>query len=441
MTVTGSNFLPASTIEWNGAVLSTTYLSEAQLETQIPTTNFAVPGFADVSVQNPVPGGGTSIPLLFTIASVPLVVAQASNDLAWDSAHQVIYLSVPSLALANGNTVSVLNPFTGAVTSSVFAGSEPNVLAISADDQFLYAGLDGASSVQRFTLPALVPDINYSLGADPYFGPTFAVYLQVAPGLSHTTVASRGAFNVSPYADCGMTIYDDGTPRPTTSDSAGQLYDSLQWGSDTAIYAVNSEITSFDFYDLNVGATGVSLSHDYQNEFSNFYIAIHYDSATKEVYTDDGYAINPSNGQHVGAFQATGLMIPDSTLNSAFFLGQTQAQFGTPNFTIEEFDLSPEFTTEILKKIRDAGTVYNFDTIDVDGKPEVTFKCLKIMVGERGFEPPTPWSRTRCSTRLSHSPTLVRAKGHPPALLLLYRHQDYNIATRPGRISRAVVSF
>ncbi len=31
--------------------------------------------------------------------------------------------------------------------------------------------------------------------------------------------------------------------------------------------------------------------------------------------------------------------------------------------------------------------------------------CLKKLVGERGFEPPTPWSRTRCSTRLSHSPT------------------------------------
>jgi hypothetical protein len=32
-------------------------------------------------------------------------------------------------------------------------------------------------------------------------------------------------------------------------------------------------------------------------------------------------------------------------------------------------------------------------------------KLLKGLVGERGFEPPTPWSRTRCSTRLSHSPT------------------------------------
>ena len=31
------------------------------------------------------------------------------------------------------------------------------------------------------------------------------------------------------------------------------------------------------------------------------------------------------------------------------------------------------------------------------------------MVGERGFEPPTPWSRTRCSTRLSHSPTCAGA--------------------------------
>ena len=33
------------------------------------------------------------------------------------------------------------------------------------------------------------------------------------------------------------------------------------------------------------------------------------------------------------------------------------------------------------------------------------FISLKRLVGERGFEPPTPWSRTRCSTRLSHSPT------------------------------------
>jgi len=47
------------------------------------------------------------------------------------------------------------------------------------------------------------------------------------------------------------------------------------------------------------------------------------------------------------------------------------------------------------REIQKNGTVYNFDTSDVDGKPEVAFKCLKRLVGERGFEPPTPWSRTR----------------------------------------------
>ena len=35
-------------------------------------------------------------------------------------------------------------------------------------------------------------------------------------------------------------------------------------------------------------------------------------------------------------------------------------------------------------------------------------RCGLILVGETGFEPATPWSRTRCSTRLSHSPTSRR---------------------------------
>src|SRR5438067_4220907 len=34
-----------------------------------------------------------------------------------------------------------------------------------------------------------------------------------------------------------------------------------------------------------------------------------------------------------------------------------------------------------------------------------------LLVGETGFEPATPWSRTRCSTRLSHSPKLDSLRG------------------------------
>lgn len=340
LTLNGSNFMPASTIEWNGAALPTSYLSVTQLEAQIPASDLADPGVADVVVLNPTPGGGPSAPMAFAITYAPTVVSQLANDLIWDATHELIYLSAPSLASSNGNTIAALNPISGTIQSSQFAGSEPDVLAISDDDQFLYAGLDGSSSVQRFILPNLQPDINYSLGADPTYGPYFGVDLQVAPGLPHTTAVSRGVFNVSPVALGGMAIYDDTTQRPNVARTSGPLYDSMQWGSDTAIYAVNNEISSFDFYVLTVNSNGVRQSQDYQNAFSTFYVRMHYDSGTGFVYTDDGYVINPANGQDVGAFQASGYMVPDSTLNAAFFLGQTQSQFGTTDFTIESFDLT-----------------------------------------------------------------------------------------------------
>jgi hypothetical protein len=306
---------------------------------QIPAANVASSGFGEVTVVNSGLGGGMSDPMFFAITNATLVVNQAANDLVWDASNQLIYLAVPSLAASNGNSITELDPTTGNIQSSQFAGSEPSRLAISDDDQFLYVGIEGSSSVRRFTLPSLTPDIEYFLGADPVSGPYAAFDLQVAPALPHTAAVSRGNSALS-GADGGMVIYDDATPRPKIAHVAGDAFDSLQWASDTSIYANNSETTSFDLYTLNVSPSGVVRSKDYLNEFSDFYINIHYDAGTKLVYTDDGYVIDPSTGQQVGSFQAGGLMIPDSTLNSAFFLGQTAFQSGTTSFTVEEFDLT-----------------------------------------------------------------------------------------------------
>ena len=348
-TVYGSNFIPTSVIQWNGVALTTSYLSESYLEAQVPASNLSNPGGAEVVVVNPGPGGGVSTPLPFAIngfSYTPLVVSQLANDMVWDPINQVIYLSVPSLASSNGNAIATLNPTTGNVQSTQFAGSEPDALAISNDSHFLYAGLDGSSSVQRFTLPGVVPDINYLLGAGAYpAGPYFAVDLQVAPSLPHTSVVSNGSWsetinNGYISAAGGMAVFDDATQRSQVADAAGNVFDSLQWGSDTQIYAINNEVTNFDFYLLTVTSGGVHLSDDYQNEFSDFYVRLHYDSGTDYAYTDDGYVINPANGQHVGQFEASGYMIPDSSLNSAFFLGQTQSQAGSTTFTIESFNLT-----------------------------------------------------------------------------------------------------
>ena len=53
---------------------------------------------------------------------------------------------------------------------------------------------------------------------------------------------------------------------------------------------------------------------------------------------DAGQVVQPSNGTIVGNFGASGIAAPDSSLNTVFILGQTSAQTGTSNYTIESFD-------------------------------------------------------------------------------------------------------
>lgn len=145
LTVTGSGFVPTSTVEWNGSARATTFSSGSQIQAQIKAIDISAMGSASITVANPTPGGGVSGAMTFTISGASsgiLTINQASNDLVWDAKNQVIYLSVPSAAgAATGNTISVLNPLTGTLTLSVFAGSEPNVLTISDDSQFIRASV------------------------------------------------------------------------------------------------------------------------------------------------------------------------------------------------------------------------------------------------------------------------------------------------------------
>ena len=211
--------------------------------------------------------------------------------------NQVIYVSVPGSASTHPNQVCVVNPVAAVIVNCQTAGSEPDVLAISDDSQFLYVGEDGTGSVQRFTLPGLVPDISYSLGNYSNGAPYYALDLQVAPGLPHTSAVTKGDADLSGPAVGGITIFDDSTPRaistPGDGYPGGGVFASIQWGSDTtALYAANGETTGYDFYTLTVSSSGVVLDQDYSGVFWNPG-RIHYDRGTGLVYSDDGFhAVN-----------------------------------------------------------------------------------------------------------------------------------------------------
>ncbi|MHB8584156.1 MAG: hypothetical protein ACYDAV_13000 [Gammaproteobacteria bacterium] len=343
--ISGSGFVPSSTVEWNGKALPTTYFGVTELQAQVIASDISNVGTYSVTVENPSPGGGNSSALTFQVF-VYNQVNETANDIVWDTQHQLIYLSVPSAATINPNTITAIDPTTNTIITSRSTASDPDVLAISDDDQYLYAGIDGSNSVQRFILPNLNPDISYALGSGKY-GAYHALDLQVAPGAADTTAVTLGISSGTPVSEGGIVIYDNSTPRPisvTGYENGGHLYDSLQWGSNAGnLYASDNESSGFELYTLIVDSSGVSLSNEFSGVLGGYGTHIHFGSSTGYIYNDGGQVIDPATSKSVGQFAVGppygGVMTLDTNLNRAYFVLQPT----TGGYAIESFNLT-QFT-------------------------------------------------------------------------------------------------
>jgi hypothetical protein len=245
--------------------------------------------------------------------------------------------------------VQVLHPAAPSLGASAYAGSEPNLLAVSKNSKYLYVGLNGSSEVQRMTLPNLGTDIKIPLGSTAMSGAFFAMDLQAGPLSDGTVAVVRGAAGFSTEELGGVLIYDDGIARPdilcgfslpTCPSPSIAFYGSIQWNPDgSEMYAANNEDSNFDFYTIPVSASGFGSVTDYPGLLPGFGDRIHYDTVTKYVYDDDGVVVDPITGIQAGTFNASGLMVPDGALGTAFFLGQDLADSTGTTYTLESFDI------------------------------------------------------------------------------------------------------
>jgi hypothetical protein len=314
--VNGTNFDPAATVQFNGSPRTTTFISSTQLQTTINQADVASAGTSIITVANPVNNGGTSAGSTFFVGNsagsnfAVSIISQTSNDLQFDPLRRVFLVSVPGAAGAHGNTISALD-LSGNVISTQFAGSEPNVLALSGDSQFLYAGIDGASQVKRYALPAFTLDTSYSLGTSFFSGPLTALDLQVAPGASHTSAVVSSGFNPSGK----ITVFDDATPRINVATNGN----SIQWGT-SASSLFSSQTFGNDLLSFFVDVTGPIQIHDFPSFLTGR--RIHFNATTGLIYGDNGAVLDPATGLPVATFKSSGLMVVDSQLNAAYFLEQ-----------------------------------------------------------------------------------------------------------------------
>jgi outer membrane protein assembly factor BamB len=133
LTVLGQGFVPTAVVQWNGAPLQTTYVSELELQAQVPAADIASIGSVAITVQNSTGSSGTSAPLTLKIAAAApdAVSTQITPDHAGSINFKTLSFPTASAWSVNvGGTPSYALIADGRVVVAASANSNTQLIAL-----------------------------------------------------------------------------------------------------------------------------------------------------------------------------------------------------------------------------------------------------------------------------------------------------------------------
>jgi hypothetical protein len=231
LSVTGSGFVAASTVQWNGASRATTYVSATQLSAAITAADIATAGTATVTVVNPTPGGGTAGGVSFTVTANPAPVLSAiqpstasinsgaftltlngsgfvaASQLQWNgSSRATTFLSATQLTAAilasdvaatGSAAVTVVNPAPGGGTSAAVSFTvTPNPLPVMASIQPASANVGSSALTLTVTGNGFVPASQVQWNGASRTA-TYVSATQLIAAITTVDLASAGTANVT----------------------------------------------------------------------------------------------------------------------------------------------------------------------------------------------------------------------------------------------------
>ena len=130
LTLKGTNFLPSSTVTYNGVGHAATFVSSTQLTISLSATDQATAGSYAVVVTNPAPGGGTSSALNFAVNNPQPTLTSLSP------ASAVVGAAAQTLTLTGTNFLaSSTVTYNGVGHTATFVSSTQLTISLSATDQ------------------------------------------------------------------------------------------------------------------------------------------------------------------------------------------------------------------------------------------------------------------------------------------------------------------
>lgn len=314
------------------------------------------------------------VPAQFKVSALKI----ATNDVIYNPFTGKIYVTIPSSNGSNGNSIGIINPSTMVLEKTVFIGSEPTIMDISDNGQYIYVGFSGSSTVRRFNVSTQTADIQFPLGSDSFSGPFYAYDITVMPGNPNTIAVSRIVNNSTGFY--GVAIYDSGVARTTTTISTYPNNDSyvIRFINNTTMWGFNNHSTGFDFNKLTVDANGVKEGLNVGSLVNNFSVNdFVYDNTKTKAFFDYGSVVDLSYATPftIGTFTgATGRVTYDKVKDLACYATNSDTyssssaitfkRFNTSTFLLYDSQLISGYTGQVKHITACGGGCYAFNTSD-----------------------------------------------------------------------------
>ena len=357
ITITGSGFSSASSVLLGTSTLPTSYSSSTELTATVPQAALATLGWAPITVSNPTPGGGASNPLPLSVFNV---ITLGVNHILFDPYSQQIMASVGSGSSSiTGNSIVAIDPSTGTVGTPVPIGSQPENMALTSDGQVLYTILTGSQSIGVFNMLAQSAEFTYAVqpgtGTDNSPAPRG---IAAQPGSESTVAIDLGSW-------AGNAIYSFDLTNKTAAmvgQASGPYSGScIQFLDPTDMLAFDTDTSGATLDHYTVTPAGFQYYNYSQytestlNDFGCFKLS------GGVAFANAGGVANPATvpatqlgifsvrGGEGGEFSTSGSFVPDTSLESSFYLVNTEAtgtsSFGTAPDGIQSFNLNTYMPT------------------------------------------------------------------------------------------------